>query len=67
MSQEQVNHNAECGTPAHNEHLCFLMYEGFHLSNSQDYKQLVRNAEYRCQGCGRTAARQENLCDPVEI
>lgn len=33
MAEENMTHNETCSTNAHNEHLCFLMYEGFHYKN----------------------------------
>jgi hypothetical protein len=51
----------------HKEHLCFLMYQGFHFKNKDEYKQLVQDAQFRCQNCGRTAKSADNLCEPVEL
>ncbi len=67
MPDEKMTHNEDCKTDKHNEHLCFLMYEGFHLKNKEAYKQMVQDANYRCQNCGRTAKRAENLCVPIEL
>jgi hypothetical protein len=33
----------------------------------KDYKPLVQNAKYLCKKCGRVAAKQENLCEPIEL
>ncbi len=46
----------------HDQHLCSLVAEGTELD---DYKQLVRNPKYICRICGRAAASEKNLCDPV--
>jgi hypothetical protein len=67
MTEEKRAHNEDCGDAEHGKHLCFLMYEGFHLSNKQAYKDLVANAEFRCQQCGRTAKSGKSLCDPVRL
>jgi hypothetical protein len=46
----------------HDKHLCSLVAEGMELA---DYKELVRNPKYVCRICGRAAAVEKNLCDPV--
>jgi hypothetical protein len=32
-----------------------------------DYKEFVRNPKYICRICGRAAASEKNLCDPVAL
>ncbi len=48
----------------HDKHLCSLVAEGMELA---DYKELVRNPKYICRICGRAAAGEKNLCDPVPL
>jgi len=67
MAEKQMEHNAACESEGHNKHLCHLMYEGFHLSHPQEYKEIVRNADFRCQNCGRTANESEALCEPIAL
>ena len=67
MSKPQPEHNTACTSPEHREHLCALMYEGFHYDHRDEYKAMVQDAQFRCQGCGRTAKLAKNLCDPVEL
>jgi hypothetical protein len=67
MAGEKTQHNADCGNAEHGKHLCFLMYEGYHLNNKEAYKALVRDAEFRCQKCGRTAKAAGSLCEPVPL
>ena len=67
MAEEKMLHNTSCGDAEHGKHLCFLMYEGFHLSNKEAYKKLVTDARFRCQQCGRTAEIAGSLCDPVAL
>jgi hypothetical protein len=31
------------------------------------YKDLVRNPKFICKKCGRAAAKEENLCEPVPL
>lgn len=67
MAEERTTHNASCGDAEHGKHLCFLMYEGYHLNNKEAYKELVKDAEFRCQQCGRTAKSASSLCDPLRL
>ena len=53
--------------PGHDKHLCYLNNLGFQISNEKDYKQLVKNPEFLCKNCGRAAASQDNLCNPVKL
>lgn len=67
MADATSAHNDSCGDVEHGKHLCFLMYEGYHLNNREGYKELVRDAEFRCQQLGRTAGSGNGLCDPVQL
>ena len=51
----------------HEMHLCYLANLGYHLQNSQEFKELVREGKYMCKNCGRVAAEKENLCKPVKL
>ena len=50
--------------PGHEEHLCYLQNIGFLRDNWDDYKKLVKDPNYVCKVCGRTAASDKNLCAP---
>jgi len=67
MAEENMQHNTACGDAEHGKHLCFLMYEGYHLNSKEAYKALVQDAEFRCQKCGRTAKAAGSLCEPVRL
>ena len=67
MAEEAIVNNESCTSDGHNEHLCFLMCEGFHYKNKEAYKAIVQDAQYRCQNCGRTARSETNLCVPVAL
>jgi len=67
MAETAATHNEACEDGDHNKHLCFLMYEGFHLSHKDEYRALVQDAHFRCQHCGRTAKAAGSLCAPVEL
>ena len=67
MVEKQMEHNVDCTSEEHSTHLCHLMSEGFHLSHPQEYKEIVQDANFRCQNCGRTANQSENLCEPIAL
>ena len=52
---------------AHEEHLCLLENVGFVKSNLEDYKKLVRNPQFVCKNCGRTAGSEKSLCSPEKL
>lgn len=65
MMDKDSIHYVDCPCSEHNTaHLCYLVYEGFHLSNPDEYKAMVKDARFRCRQCGRTARNAENLCKP---
>lgn len=51
----------------HEMHLCYLANLGYQLQDTEDYKKLVRGAQYICDGCGRVAAEKINLCRPKKL
>ena len=67
MANEKKNHNLECTEDNHKNHLCYLMCEGWHLTHPQGYKAIVKDAEYRCEYCDRTAKSDIDLCAPIKL
>ncbi|MHC5088407.1 MAG: hypothetical protein ACYSOT_02215 [Planctomycetota bacterium] len=67
MNQNELQENTVCASENHGAHLCHLMYEGFHFKHPQDYKEMVQDAQFRCQNCGRTAKESEQLCEPIDL
>jgi hypothetical protein len=53
--------------PDHEQHLCLLMNLDYICTNKDDYKNLVRNPNYVCLNCGRTAASDKSLCAPERL
>jgi len=51
----------------HEMHLCYLANLGYQAQDTEDYRKLVREAKYICQGCGRAAADKINLCRPKKL
>ena len=48
----------------HAKHLCDMAKRGVDLNL---YKELVKDAKFICKKCGRVAAKEENLCEPVQL
>jgi len=49
----------------HAKHLCHLVeHRGIDIN---EYKPLVKNAKFLCKKCGRVAANEENLCEPIKL
>ncbi|UCE46489.1 MAG: hypothetical protein JSW47_12805 [Phycisphaerales bacterium] len=59
--------DSECCMGSHTEHLCYMVSQGFHVSDEQEYKALVENPRYKCNRCGRAAASDANLCVPDSL
>ena len=53
--------------PDHEQHLCLLMNIDYIGTNKNEYKNLVRNPNYVCLNCGRTAENDKNLCAPEKL
>ena len=67
MGEEILGHNTECRSENHDQHLCYLTSQGFHLSNPDDFQALTNDPEYKCQHCGRKANSNQNLCVPASM
>ena len=67
MAEEIAQHNTECCTGNHSDHLCYLMSQGFHLSDKQKFNMLIEDAQYRCDHCGHHAKSDANLCVPAHL
>jgi len=67
MALTNTQLDMECCTGVHTEHLCYMVSQGFHVSDEQEYKALVENAEYKCNRCGRAARSGSNLCMPAHL
>ena len=67
MTEKKLEHNADCASPEHEKHLCSLMYEGYHFDHPGEYKEIVQDAQFRCQNCGRTAHQGDQLCKPISL
>jgi len=67
MAIKIAQSNTECNCETHSEHLCYIISQGLHLSDTRQYKALVAKPKYRCDHCGRKAKSNGNLCVPVPL
>ena len=67
MTEGNVQHNAQCTSESHLEHLCYLMSQGFHLSDAEEFNALTDDPGFRCDRCGRKAKADTSLCVPVSL
>ncbi len=67
MLQKTIKINSTCDSELYNQHLCFIISQGFHLTDEQEYKALIEEANYTCERCHRTAKSDLNLCVPVPL
>jgi len=49
------------------EHLCYIIAQGFNLTDEQSYLTLTTDPKFRCKHCGRQAVNNRNLCVPVGL
>jgi len=49
----------------HRQHLCDMAERG--EVSLESMKALTRNAKFICRKCGRVAAKEVNLCEPVPL
>lgn len=49
----------------HGRHLCHLV-EAMGI-DIDEYKKLIKNAKFLCRNCGRVAAKEDNLCEPIKL
>ena len=67
MTEENVKHNLECKSELHIQHLCYFISQGFNFSDKEEYEALIKDPQFKCQHCGRTAKSDKNLCEPVKL
>ncbi len=51
----------------HDDHLCYLVNMGYMEQNPVDFKKLLKDANFVCKKCGRSANSKDNLCRPAKI
>jgi len=56
-----------CNPVNHEQHLCRLYESDLHKSDPARYATLVKDPRYVCKSCGRVAAENQNLCEPIPL
>jgi hypothetical protein len=67
MKRQHVTHNIECQSNTHTQHLCYIVSQGFHLSDEAEYDAMVQEPQFKCKHCGRAAKSDNNLCQPAKL
>ena len=67
MSKQELQHNLECRDESHSEHLCYLVSQGFHISDEREFRILTENPRFQCHRCNRIAKSDKNLCVPFDL
>lgn len=67
MTDEIFSSDSGCDSPSHEQHLCYMISQGFNLTDQDQYNALIEDPHFRCEKCGRTAKSEANLCKPVEL
>ena len=49
----------------HSNHLCDMAQQG--EITLSEFKELVKDLKFICKKCGRAAAKEDNLCEPVSL
>jgi hypothetical protein len=60
-------YNLESKSNPHSKHLCYIVSQGFHLTNAEEYNALIKDPEFKCQHCRRSAKSADNLCKPEKL
>ncbi len=67
MLKQNLESNSECRSELHSEHLCYLVSQGFHLSDEGEFTALTDNPRFECHRCNRIAHSDKNLCVPFDL
>ena len=64
---EQFDNNRAIEADLAADHLCYLVSQGFDLTDRREYEDLVRYPQFRCNHCGRHARHEANVCVPMRL
>ena len=68
MCPNDLDHNKNCDSGNHINHLCFLFSHGINENEPEEFIQkLMDNPRYECHICGRKANSEEQVCMPMEL
>ena len=65
--EENIFHNLEPHCSTHNQHLCYLVSQGFDRTDPDEYLSLVSEPVFQCANCKRLANHGDHLCRPIDI
>jgi len=51
----------------HEKHMCYLSNLEYQKSNPEEYKELIKDAKFYCENCGRVAVDEKNLCKAMKL
>jgi len=57
----------KCKSDEHITHLCHFVSYGYHVTNEEAYKEIVKEPRYKCGFCGLSANLEESLCSPAKL
>ncbi len=68
MNRKTARRDKGCGNlELHTEHLCYIVAQGFALTDEPSYQALVTNPRFQCSHCGRKAGSEKHLCVPGRV
>ncbi|MFC1633310.1 hypothetical protein ACFL5Z_00600 [Planctomycetota bacterium] len=67
MNGRTILLEAQSSNELSEEHLCYIVSQGFHITDEQSYLELIAEPRFSCNHCGRQAADDKNLCVPMEL
>ena len=67
MSHMGASLKVEMPHEGHDQHLCYLRNIGVMRKNFGEFKELVKEANFICKNCGRTASSDKSLCEPEPL
>ena len=67
MADTKVRPEIVSTSDLQDEHLCYIVSQGLHLTDEEGYQALVSDPQFRCGHCSRTARTRNNLCIPVDL
>jgi hypothetical protein len=67
MSKRKTQSGREYRSDFHDQHLCYLVSQGFHLSDKREFQALIHKPKFQCRHCKQIANHAKNLCMPIEL
>lgn len=49
MAKKKIQQNLDCKSESHGEHLCYIVSQGFHLSDAEEYNAIVKDPKFKCR------------------